>query len=199
VKTLICCAVLLCLPTLALANGLEPTITFLSTTVKESVVSWQIDWTSPPDFQTADQYNRQADSFQIYTFAAPVPVGGTFRYFEDFTSVIRGEELHTWGTLAVRALVPIDPDISLSGGWGTLRELDPITLTGRTLTFQTSLASLNVPTSTFGYGIETFHYGSQNSANYYCSSGTVCVPEPATFGFLATGLAALVGVRRWTI
>ena len=153
-----CCLCTVTVSGLATANSLDPTIESIRTTVTGQVVSWQLDWTGHPDLKHADEYNRQADSFQLYTWGAPIPVGETVNWggYESWGSVIRGEEIHEWNALAIRAILPIDSNVQVSGGWGTLRVLEDFKLSGKTLTFQTTLAALGVPTATFGYGMETF-------------------------------------------
>ena len=67
-----------------------------------STITWTIRFTAKPDFQTADEFNRQANSFQIL-----VPD----------EEVVRGEEIHCVGDIPIRRVSPA-VDEPCSGGWG---------------------------------------------------------------------------------
>ena len=119
-----------------------------------STITWTIKFTAKPDFATADEFNRQHDSFQII-----VPD----------EEVVRGEEIHCVGDIPIRRVSP-SVDEPCSGGWGRVVTEVPYTLHGKTLTFQTP--GLSFHQSQFDYVIEAAVYGSQT----FHGTGTVFTP-----------------------
>ena len=102
-------------------------------------VTFTLTFNRPPDFQTVDSLDRQADAFQYYIVGDPsLP----YPYFYD--TIIRGEELHlTSPVLRVRNATPSDPTDPAAGGWGTVRGVVPYQLNGDVLTFSTPLALIS--------------------------------------------------------
>ena len=119
-----------------------------------STITWTIRFTAKPDFQTADEFNRQANSFQIL-----VPD----------EEVVRGEEIHCVGDIPIRRVSPA-VDEPCSGGWGRVVIEVPYTLHGKTLTFVTY--NLSFHQSQFDYIIESYVYG----ATTFHGTGTVFLP-----------------------
>src|SRR4028119_1995930 len=92
-------------------------------------VLFQIEFNRVPDFFTTDEYDRQADSFQYFMDAdGGFPIfRGTDIYYSNLESIIRGEEIHLGGDVRIRNALPPDPDMSSSGGWGSIRGSVPYT------------------------------------------------------------------------
>jgi hypothetical protein len=101
-------------------------------------VTFMLTLNRAPDFQTVDEFGRQADSFQYYILgdlSLPYPA-----YYD---SIIRGEEIHLApGVLRIRDPLPSDPDPA-TGGWGPIRGEVPYRLEGNVLTFSTALSTIS--------------------------------------------------------
>jgi len=149
-------------------------------------VLFQIEFNRAPDFFTTDEYGRQADSFQYYVDADggfPIFKGGEF-YYSNLESIIRGEEIHLAGDVRIRNALPPDPDLSSSGGWGSIRGSVPYTLSGNVFSLLVPLELIGDTDGKFSYQLLWTEYG---GAGGYIDAETV--PEPATiFGsFMALG------------
>ncbi len=198
-KTLILLSfLLLAVPTWAMP------IEWIDTTVnmQTQTVAFQIQFLGVPDLYTADQYNRQADSFQFYTFVEPQTdnngLGGAYSLV---TSITRGEELHYGDGLPIRdGRTDFADDLTRTGGWGSLTGLVPVIQHGSRLDYTVPLATLGVGPR---FGFETFEFGDGTNGRFWgqCTSGSRCsVPEPSPFWLLAAGLMGWIGwrsVRRW--
>jgi hypothetical protein len=149
-------------------------------------VQFQIEFNRAPNFFTTDEYGRQADSFQYYVDADggfPIFKGGEF-YYSNLESIIRGEEIHLSGNVPIRNAFGPDPNISRSGGWGTIRGSVPYTISANVLSLIVPLQFLGDTDGKFSYRLEWYEYGAMRG---YTDAETV--PEPATvFGsFMALG------------
>ena len=149
-------------------------------------VLFQIEFNRAPDFFTTDEYGRQADSFQYYVDADggfPIFKGGEF-YYSNLESIIRGEEIHLAGDVRIRNALPPDPDLSSSGGWGSIRGSVPYTLSGNVFSLLVPLELIGDTDGKFSYQLLWTEYG---GAGGYIDAEAV--PEPATiFGsFMALG------------
>jgi hypothetical protein len=101
-------------------------------------VAFTLVFNRQPDFQTEDEFGRQADSFQYYIVGDP-----TLPYPDKYDAIIRGAEIDlTSNLLPIRNAVPPDPDPAASG-WGSLRAVVPFQLDRNVLTFSTSLADIS--------------------------------------------------------
>jgi len=101
-------------------------------------VTFTLAFNRQPDFQTVDEFGRQADSFQYYIVGDP-----TLPYPDKYDAIIRGAEIDlTSNLLPIRNAVPPDTDPAASG-WGSLRAVVPFQLDRNVLTFSTSLADIS--------------------------------------------------------
>lgn len=119
------------------------------------MVKFRIVFNRPPDFFTADDFDRQADSFQYFVGSATLPQVPT-----NFDSIIRGEEIHSTGLIPIRNAFPPDP--LATSGWGTIRGEVTFTLHGRVLRFSAPLSMLTdrVGLSVLPYQLEVYEFGS---------------------------------------
>ncbi len=149
-------------------------------------VLFQIEFNRVPDFFTTDEYGRQADSFQYYIDAdGGFPIfRGTDIYYSNLESIIRGSEISLAGDVRIRNALPPDPDLSSSGGWGSIRGSVPYTLSGNVFSLLVPLQLIGDSDGKFSYRLEWYKYGGIGG---YIEAETV--PEPATiFGsFMALG------------
>jgi hypothetical protein len=149
-------------------------------------VLFQIEFNRVPDFFTTDEYDRQADSFQYFIDAdGGFPIfRGTDIYYSNLESIIRGEEIHLGGDVRIRNALPPDPDMSSSGGWGSIRGSVPYTLSGNVLSLLVPLELSGDTDGKFSYELMWLEYGALQG---YIDAEIV--PEPATiFGsFMALG------------
>lgn len=156
-------------------------------------VLFQIEFNRAPDFFTTDEYGRQADSFQYFIDAdGGFPIfRGTDIYYSNLEAIIPGGEIHLAGDVRIRNAWPPDPDLSSSGGWGTIRGSVPYTLSGNLLSLLVPLQLIGDSDGKFSYQLMWTEYGAMNG---YIDAETV--PEPATvFGsFMALG--GLAAFRR---
>jgi hypothetical protein len=116
------------------------------------LVNFTVQFNQPPDFFTVDEYDRQANSFQLFFIGDP-----DLHYPDNYDAIVRGEEIHLTGNLLrIRGVSPEDPTPG-SGGWGTIRGSSPFSVSGNNLTFS---APLNVLSN---HGIDShlaFHWES---------------------------------------
>ena len=149
-------------------------------------VLFQIEFNRTPDFFTTDEYDRQADSFQYFIDAdGGFPIfRGKDIYYSNLESIIRGEEIHLAGDVRIRNALPPDPDLSSSGGWGSIRGSVPYTLSENVFSLLVPLQLIGDSDGKFNYHLEWYEYGTLGD---YIDAETV--PEPATiFGsFMALG------------
>jgi len=149
-------------------------------------VLFQIEFNRAPDFFTTDEYDRQADAFQYFIDAdGGFPIfKGTDIYYSNLESLIRGSEIHLAGDVRIRNALPPDPDLSSSGGWGSIRGSVPYTLSGNVFSLLVPLELIGDTDGKFSYQLMWTEYG---GAGGYIDAETV--PEPATiFGsFMALG------------
>jgi len=149
-------------------------------------VLFQIEFNRAPDFFTTDEYDRQADSFQYYINADEgLPV---YRGYSELESIIRGEEIAVGGNVGIRNALPPDPDLSSSGGWGSLRGSVPYTLSGNVLSLLVPLQVIGDSDGKFSYALQWLEYGG-GGGWIEAEAEAEAVPEPATiFGsFMALG------------
>jgi hypothetical protein len=103
-----------------------------------SHVTFTLSFSRTPDFQTVDEFDRQADSFQYYILGDP-----SLPYPAYYDSIIRGDEIHVVpDVLRVRDPVPPDPDPA-AHGWGPIRGEVPYRLQGNVLTFSVALSTIS--------------------------------------------------------
>jgi len=152
-------------------------------------VLFQIEFNRAPDFFTTDEYGRQADAFQYYIDAdgeLSLFSGGIS--YSNLETLIRGGEIHLGGDVRIRNLFPPDPDLSSSGGWGSIRGSVPYTLSGNVVSLLVPLQFIGDSDGKFSYALMWTEYGGAGGFIY-----AETVPEPATiFGtfMVLGGLAA---------
>ena len=181
------CSVLLCL---GYGTSAEAALLVLSQSAEVNLatnsVLFQIEFNRSPDFFTTDEYDRQADSFQYFIDAdGGLPIfKGTDIYYSNLESLIRGEEIHLAGDVRIRNTWPPDPDLSSSGGWGSIRGSVPYTLSRNVFSLLVPLQLIGDSDGKFSYELMWTEYGAMQG---YIQAETV--PEPATvFGsFMALG------------
>jgi hypothetical protein len=155
------------------AQIISQDVTFNANT---GVADFLITFDSTPDFFSADAFGRQADSFQFFINTNPSPTPFDMpTLWRNATTIIRGEEIHVFGDIPIRARTPSSSDPS-SGGWGSMRGLVPFSISGASVNFSVSMAALGV-TGDFSYLLEGYDYG----AGIYDFVGTSnAVPEFST-------------------
>jgi hypothetical protein len=119
-------------------------------------VSFRIVFSQRPDFSTTDEFNRTANSFQYFIVG-----DSSMPYPENFDAIIRGDEIRSTGLVVIRNATPPDDDISLSGGWGTIRGEVPYSLHGPVLRFYASpeLISDHTAPTEIAYVLESYEFG----------------------------------------
>ena len=186
-KTTVISSLLFCLTSTLPA---EAALMVLSQSAKVNLdsksVLFQIEFNRTPDFFTTDEYDRQADSFQYYINAdGGLPV---YRGYSELESIIRGEEIPVGGKVGIRNALPPDPDLSSSGGWGSLRGAVPYTLSGNVLSLIAPLQVIGDSDGKFSYVLQWLEYGG-GGGWIEAEAEAEAVTEPATiFGsFMALG------------
>jgi hypothetical protein len=152
------------------------------------VATFTVTFDAPPDFLTADEFGRPADSFQYeidndWRAPAGLPVEG-------LDSVIRGDEIFLADALRIRdATIDRDPDPDpAAGGWGRILDEVAFDLSGTTLRFETPLASIGDDgDGGFAYRLFTTEFGATTSA---AESRVLPIPLPPA----AHGVAATIGL-----
>jgi hypothetical protein len=152
---------------------------------------FSLTFTRQPDFETLDEFNRPADSFQYEinpAFSGSLPVDGV----GDIQTVVRGDEIHIARAIRIRtALGEPDPDPA-AGGWGQLRGVVPFEQEGKALTFNATFGLLKEDDGVFSYRLFSTEFGQTTS---YIEA--VAIPLPPAVGMGAAGLiAAAVGAFR---
>jgi hypothetical protein len=156
-------------------------------------VLFQIEFNRAPDFFTTDEYHRQADSFQYFIDAdGGFPIfKGTDIYYSNLESLIREEVIHLGGDVRIRNAWPPDPDLSSSGGWGSIRGSVPYTLSGNVFSLLVPLQLIGDTDGKFSYRLEWYEYGGLQD---YIDAEIV--PEPATIFGTFMALGGLAAFRR---
>jgi hypothetical protein len=122
-----------------------------------------------PDFQSVDEFGRQADAFQVWLTYEGGPVSG-----EAPDSLIRGAEIHVAGTVRLRWIEPASSDPN-AGGWGELLGEVPYRQAGRFVSFAFPLAWLEATALPISYTLESYYdYGHWNGQTY---TGVSVVPR----------------------
>ena len=189
-------------------------IQWVSTSVMDNTVRWDMQFLGVPDFKTVDEFNRQKDSFQVFITGNALGLQTTEPY-NQVQSLIRGEELHLLDGIPVRNVFEgaDTQDMQISGGWGSVRERVDVVQMESFVSFQTSLLGLHT-NAPFHYAVGGFDFGAEPITNVHehgymiqplfegCVSDTRCaiplvkVPEPNTFLLFAMSIVALVVWRR---
>jgi hypothetical protein len=140
--TILCSVVAAMIGTAGASAQAPDGLTALSESAVFDPVTGQVSFTltlnRAPDFETVDEFGRQADAFQYYILgdlSLPYPA-----YYD---SIIRGEEIHAMpGVLRIRDPLPSNPDPA-TGGWGPIRGEVPYRLEGNVLTFSVALSTIS--------------------------------------------------------
>lgn len=124
------------------------------------VARFTVTFDEAPDFYTADEFGRLADSFQYEIdgdWRAPIGLPP-----EGLDRVVRGDEIHVAGRLRVRDAtfeVSPDPDPN-AGGWGAVRAELPFELDGAELRFEAPLGDIgDEGDGYFAYRLFTTEFG----------------------------------------
>lgn len=155
-------------------------------------VLFQIEFNRAPDFFTTDEYDRQADAFQYYIDAdgeLSLFSGGIS--YSNLETLIRGGEIHLGGDVRIRNLFPPDPDLSSSGGWGSVRGSVPYTLSGNVVSLLVPLKFIGDSDGKFSYALMWTEYGGVGGFIY-----AETVPEPATICGTFMALGGLAAFQR---
>ena len=148
-------------------------------------VLFQIEFNRVPEFFT-DEYGRQADAFQYFIDAdGGFPIfRGTDIYYSNLESLIRGSEIPLAGDVRIRNPLPPDPDLSISGGWGSIRGSVPYTLSGNVFSLLVPLELISDTDGKFSYRLEWYEYGATQG---YIDTETVPEPAPILGSFMVLG------------
>jgi hypothetical protein len=163
-------------------------------------VLFQIEFNRVPDFfTTTTEYYRQADFFQYYIDAdGGLPI---FKnqigepYYINIESIIRGTEIYLEGDVRIRNALPPDPDLSSSGGWGSIRGSVPYTLSGNVFSFLVPLQLIGDTDGQFSYQLLWGEYSETEGETVgYIEAETV--PEPGTIFGSVMALGGLAAFQR---
>ena len=150
-------------------------VTFSKTGVPVGKFKLTLTWDNPPDFNTIDEYHRQADSFQfyVYPYYSNAPVGQVTWSDIQWSAIIRGCEIHSTNAVVVRSKSPYihppflrlqnDPNTNAwfyvaSGGWGTNRGIYGYTITNKIVTVVLDSSTLGI-TGPFSIIRGYYNYG----------------------------------------
>ena len=160
--------------------------------VKE--VLFTVNFNQVPDFFT-DQYGAQVDSFQYFIDQdGELPILNASPIYSNFSSIIRGDEIHVAGDVRIRDVFSVGLSEPNSGGWGNIRGSVPYTLDGTVLKFSTPLQLIGDSDGVFSYQLLLTEFGAWNGITNENKSIISSVPEPnlalgaLTFAALSIGL-----------
>ncbi len=122
---------------------------------EKRTTTFDVRFSSAPDFYTLDHLGRQKNSFQ-YFFDRNL-TGDLFAPSPDLT-IIRAEEIHVANVLRIRDSLGDDPSPT-SGGWGPIRGTVPFTLSGDDVHFIVGWSVLGQTGDHFRYGLESYEFG----------------------------------------
>jgi hypothetical protein len=161
------------------------------------VARFHLVFTRPPDFLSADEFDRPVNSFQFEI--NPAFTGGTREVLRDgvgdVQTVIRGDELRfTGGDLLRIRTTRGDPDPDpAAGGWGELRGAVPIRLDRNELDFAAAFDTLKEDgDGRFAYRLFTTQHGETTSL-----IEAVAVPVPPAAWIGGTTLIGAIAVQWW--
>ena len=173
------------------------------------VVRFTLRLDGRPDFQTVDEFDRVADSFQYEIdgdWRAPLGLPP-----EGLDAVVRGEEIRVAGGLRVRDASfdgPVDPD-PLAGGWGRVRAVLPFELDDTVVRFEAALKTIGDDgDGFFAYRVFTTEFGLTTSQvesrllppGEEPTPGPVPIPLPAPIAATVAAvvlLGAAKAVSKW--
>lgn len=157
----------------------------------QETITFEIEYNRVPDFHSVNAFGDQADSFQIHLDTRPgnTGMGGTSPL--PWETIVRGEEIHSFGKIPVRDHVHGPSSQPGSGGWGPIVTLLDFNQAGNRLTFEASFDVLNTPDGRFNYELDLYEYGAWTGTTYIGTS----VPGPAS-AWVVVAAAALVVPRR---
>jgi hypothetical protein len=168
--------------------------------------TFAITFDKPLDLSTFDENGRAANQFQIFVYA-----GLGLEGRDAFASIIRtAEGPSTGNNVVVRAPVPLtdlEAQDPLSGGWGGIQAVAPITSQGNTISFTLNNKDFNLfGNDGFLYSINAFEYGAYASGSNAglifanvakVSPGVTPIPEAGTgLQFLLGGALMVAALRR---
>lgn len=161
----------------------------------EQAARFDLQFNHAPDFYTLDSVGRPADSFQYFInpnwSGNPQDLQLNYGQFRD---VVRGDEIHSSGSLLIRdAAIPAHPDPT-SGGWGPVIAAVPFDVKGSNLTFTATFNDLRAAKGTFSYEVYTTHFGATAST---VQGWAVPLPPAAWTGLaMLGGMGALLAARK---
>lgn len=161
--------------------------------------TFHFEFSEPVDLTTVDEAGWAARQFQVFVYGDE-----SLDYPDKFSAIIRtAESPETGNNVVVRAASPQnDAEASdpLSGGWGRVLAVAPLTVSGNGVTFTLSNASFNsFGNNVFKYDLMTVEYGGMGSFSPGRMATLAPVPEigTATQLLLGGGLVfGLAGSRR---
>lgn len=155
--------------------------------MNQQTANFSLTFNQAPDFYTLDSLGRPADSFQIDFNGAYSPnPGPQGNFVNNFTSVVRGDEIHVANNIRIRGTAGDGgPN---SGGWGAIVGAVPFSLIGDTISF-------SVPTKDLGWTGHSVQFTTLSLADgAQTSSRTVTmVPTPRAFPAGVAGLFVMAG------
>jgi len=134
---------------------------------------------APPDFYTVDRFGRQKDSFQFYL---NTEVG-----VSQWERIVRGGEISAYAAVPIRDTTGWFPTGEHAGGWGSIVDIVPYTLTGTTVTLSYSFASIKTLTGQFAYDLLGTSYGASSGSILHGQSQPASIPTPGVTGVFIGG------------
>jgi hypothetical protein len=173
-----------------------------------STATFLVKFDSAPDLFTADEFGRQADSFQFWVDSeAPDAIARTYGALSgdlppDTQTVISAQEIPSLNQLEIIWPKPLTWSGPRDrGGWGSIEGHMPYTLTpDNVLSFNVPLSLLRDMDGKFYYTFETYQYGAWGGVDYSGVSGKYysvpAVPEPSAAALFFVGLSMLMACTR---
>ncbi len=127
---------------------------------EQQTTTFDVRFSSAPDFFTLDHFGRQKDSFQYY-FDRDL-TGDVFDPSPDVT-IIRAEEIHVANVLRIRDSLGADPSPT-SGGWGPIRGAVPFTVSDDSVRFTVGWNVLGQTGDHFRYQLESYEFGTMTDS-----------------------------------
>jgi hypothetical protein len=159
--------------------------------------TFTITFGQPLDLNTFDEQGIAASQFQVFVYGSPgldAP--------DAFSSIIRtAEDASTGNHVVLRAPVPrtdAEAQDPLSGGWGRILAVAPITSQGNTVSFTLNNRDFNqFGNEEFLYEVNAFEHGSFTSGTGPTFAKVTPIPEAGTgLQFMLGGAFMVAALRR---